>query len=86
MVEVSKLEEYKAFYQNILKFLPPNEGVEKPEVQSQPAKPKPKPTFNILPPPKAHSNQNKTKPKPKNVRPGFEGTKVIRKKRNQPKQ
>ena len=85
MVDIAKLEEYKTFYEDILSYLPPNEGIEKPEVQSQPPKPKPKPNPNILPPPKVRSNHTNPKPKPKSVRPGFEGTKVIRKKHNQPK-
>ena len=78
------MDQHKAFYDNLLSYLPQNESVEvvkekpkesKSEEQKEPAKP---PVEAV----KEHAGTLRPKPESNKIRPGFEGTKVVRKKRN----
>ena len=78
------MDQHKAFYDNLLSYLPQNESVEvvkekpkesKSEEQKEPAKPPVEPV-------KEHTGKLRPKPESNKIRPGFEGTKVVRKKRN----
>lgn len=84
-ITIHDLEELRDYYQRFMDYLPPNEGVEeaeKPKIESQPHPQKPQNQTQ----PKPHP-PSKFRPKPKTVtvRPGFEGPKVVRKKRENKK-
>lgn len=77
------MEEHRAFYENLISFLPQNESADVPkekvkeakiEEQREIARPAPEPA-------KEHPVKLRPKPESNKIRPGFEGTKVVRKKR-----
>ncbi|OHS93863.1 hypothetical protein TRFO_02397 [Tritrichomonas foetus] len=86
MTEVEALQNLKAFYDKIFEYLPANEATENEsettQQENQTEQPKTKPD----PPPKTQKPQQiKYQPKPAGakIRPGFEGPRVIRTKRQQ---
>jgi hypothetical protein len=79
MADIADLQRHKKFFEDLLMYLPPKELTEaEPESEKSPDSPPPLP-----PPPPAprHPPRGLIELKRTKIRPGFEGTNVIRRKR-----
>ena len=83
MCSISDLNEYKLFFDDIMSFLPENENNSLSNVDNEEqTKTDNSKIIEQKPRPKT-PNKIKSKPKKPTIRPGFEGPKIIRKKRDE---
>lgn len=87
MASIEELEKERQFYDSLMAFLPANETDFEVQPHQKPENPPKQKEENIPKPKPVQQNRNMPKQKPKNkpnpIRPGFEGPKFIKKKREE---
>jgi len=83
MASIDQLEKHRQFFDELMTFLPENEANIESNPENNVVKPvQPKQIPTQVPASKTPTKP-KSKPKPNNIRPGFEGPKIIRKKKSE---